>query len=218
MSKEDRGFVRDGGILLGIITGAVGYVHYRAYVRKDFLVSEGHYRLNSTITNMTPWKQMYYTWYRMPDQEFDAFHRFKPYFILGQLDYSKEVLIPKQKTIGGVKVDGFDVINPLYCYEGGRLSFKQAFSKEDSVSIERSALIVNRGWIPYELKDRRSRPHEENTRKLVKMTGVFRKGKDIHDYKKPNNPENNDWHNLALEDIGIFWDLPNFNECKYYYF
>jgi len=33
------------------------------------------------------------------------------------------------------------------------------------------------------------------------MHGVFRAGKDIHDYKVPNNPDNNEWHNLALEDM-----------------
>ena len=44
------------------------------------------------------------------------------------------------------------------------------------------------------------------------------KGKDLHDYKIPNNPDNNDWHNLSLEDIGLYWDLPNFDECKFYYF
>ena len=52
----------------------------------------------------------------------------------------------------------------------------------------------------------------------MKVRGVFRAGKDIHDYKVPNNPDNNEWHNLALEDIGIFWDLPNWDEAKYYYF
>jgi cytochrome oxidase assembly protein ShyY1 len=76
---------------------------------------------------------------------------------------------------------------------------------------------VNRGWIPAELKDKRSRP-EPNTRKLVKLRGVWRKGKNIHDYKVPNNPDANEWHNLALEDIGIYWDLPNFDEIKHYYF
>ena len=214
MAKEDRNMVRDGGILIGLLTGGIAYVHYRAFIRKQFLTSEGHYRLNSKITNMTPWRQMYYTWYRMPEEEFEVFHKFKPYYVLGQLDYSKEILIPRK--VNGI--EGFDVINPLYCYEGGRLSFRRAFNSEDPVSIDRAAIIVNRGWIPYELKDRRSRPHEMNTRKLVKLTGCFRKGKDIHDYKKPNNPENNEWHNLALEDIGMFWDLPNFNESKYYYF
>jgi hypothetical protein len=53
---------------------------------------------------------------------------------------------------------------------------------------------------------------------LVRISGTFLKGKNIHDYKIPNNPDNNEWHNLALEDIGIYWDLPNFDECKYYYF
>ena len=50
------------------------------------------------------------------------------------------------------------------------------------------------------------------------MKGTFRAGLDVHQYKYPNNPDNNEWHNLALEDIGIFWDLPNFDEAKFYYF
>lgn len=52
----------------------------------------------------------------------------------------------------------------------------------------------------------------------MKIKGVWRKGKNLHDYKKPNNPDTNEWYNLALEDIGIYWDLPNFDECKHYYF
>ena len=154
----------------------------------------------------------------MPDEEFNVYHRFKPYFLIGQIDYSKEVLIPSTRNQGGVELKGYDVINPIYCYEGGKLSFKDAFAKKDPVSVERAAIIINRGWIPEELKDKRSRPNEINTRKLSKVRGVWRKGKNIHDYKTPNNPENNEWHNIALEDIGIYWDLPNFDECKYYYF
>jgi len=92
------------------------------------------------------------------------------------------------------------------------------FGKKDPVKIERSAIVINRGWIAAEFKDKRTRPFEINTRKLVKFRGVWRKGKDIHEYSKPNNPDNNEWYNIALEDIGIFWDLPNFDEQKYYYF
>jgi len=114
--------------------------------------------------------------------------------------------------------EGFMVINPLYCYEGGKISMKEIFNGGDSVKIERSAIIVNRGWIPAELSDKRSRPSEINSRQLVKIQGCFRAGKDLHSYKHPNNPDNNDWHNLALEDIGIYWDLPNYDEAKYYYF
>lgn len=50
------------------------------------------------------------------------------------------------------------------------------------------------------------------------MRGVWRRGKDIHDYKVPNNPDMNDWHNESLEDMGIYWNLANRGDCKYYYF
>jgi len=72
---------------------------------------------------------MYFTWHRMPDEEFTVYHRFKPYYIIGQLDQSKEVLIPRDKVTDGITYSGFDVLNPLYCYEGGRISFKAAFAK-----------------------------------------------------------------------------------------
>ena len=114
--------------------------------------------------------------------------------------------------------DGFDVINPIYCYEGGKTSFKNLFNGEDAMKVERAAIILNRGWIPSELRDRSSRPMEINSKKLIKVKGCFRKGTDLHDYKYPNNPDNNEWHNLALEDIGIYWDIPNFDEAKFYYF
>jgi hypothetical protein len=91
---------------------------------------------------------MYFTWWRMPEEEWNIYHRFKPYFLLGQLDLSKEVLIPREKVINGNKVAGFDVINPVYCYEGGKLSFKNAFAGKDPIKIDRSAIIVHRGWIP----------------------------------------------------------------------
>jgi hypothetical protein len=200
---------------LALITGSVAYFNYREKIRKDFLRSEGHYRFSHLTENITPWKQLYWTWWRMPEEEFNVYHRFKPYYMLGQLDYTKEILIPKKNAWGQ---DGYDVINPLYCYEGGKVSMKELMNGGDSIKIERSAIIVNRGWIPAHLSDKRQRPTEVNSRQLVKIRGVFRAGKDIHDYKYPNNPDNNEWHNLALEDIGIFWDLPNWDEAKYYYF
>ena len=73
---------------------------------------------------------------------------------------SKEILIPRDKEINGTMVPGFDVINPMYCYEGGKLSFKNAFEKTDTVNIVRAAIIINRGWIPAQFRDKRSRPNE----------------------------------------------------------
>jgi len=161
---------------------------------------------------------MYFTWHRMPKEEFDVYHKFKPYFVIGQVDYSKEILIPREKYVNGKKQKGYDVINPLYCYEGGKLSMRKALQKEDPITIERSALILNRGWVPYAFKDKRSRPMEQNSQELVRVIGTFRKSKNLHEYTIPNDPDANEWHNLCCEDIGIYWDLPNFDESKYYYF
>ena len=88
----------------------------------------------------------------------------------------------------------------------------------DPISIDRAAIIVNRGWIPAAYRSKASRPQEVNSRELVKLAGCFMPGKNVHDYSVPNNPDANDWNNLCLEDIGIYWDLPNFDESKYYYF
>ena len=65
------------------------------------------------------------------------------------MDYSKEVLIPKTKTINGQSVQGFDVINPFYCYEGGKISMQAGLQMSgDPVKIDRAAIVVKRGWIP----------------------------------------------------------------------
>ena len=53
---------------------------------------------------------------------------------------------------------------------------------------------------------------------MVKISGIFKPGKEIHDYVIPNDPENNEWYNMALEDIALYFDLMNYKECNYYYF
>jgi len=142
--------VSDGAFVVMGFAGVISYWNYRNFITKDFLRSEGHYRLQDHITNVTPWQHMYFSWYRMPDEEFNVYHRFKPYFVLGQVDYSKEVLIPKTRIhpVTKEKMYGYDIINPLYCYEGGKISWKNVFESKDKVKIERAAIIINRGWIP----------------------------------------------------------------------
>jgi len=89
---------------------------------------------------------------------------------------------------------------------------------KEPIILDRAAIIVNRGWIPYELKDKRSRPWERNSRELTKIQGTWRKSKPLHEYTVPNNPNNDEWHNLCVEDIAAFWELPNSHEFKYFYF
>lgn len=67
LTAEERSYVKEGAVALGMITGGVAYFNYRQHMKKDFLRSEAHYRFASRIRNCTPWKQMYFTWWRMPD-------------------------------------------------------------------------------------------------------------------------------------------------------
>jgi hypothetical protein len=134
LNNEERSLIKDGALMTTILAGGIAYLNYREWIKKDFLRSEGHYRFHSRSQNMTPWKQLYFTWWRMPDEEFNVYHRFKPYFMIGQLDLSKEILIPATFTDPSGQVhNGYNVISPLYCYEGGRLSFQKAFAQEDPV-------------------------------------------------------------------------------------
>lgn len=83
MPREGRSHLKDGAIAAGVVTGAIAYINYRVYIKKTFLRSEGHYRLGSEVKNCTPWKQMYFTWWRMPLEEWSFVHRFKPNFLIG---------------------------------------------------------------------------------------------------------------------------------------
>ena len=103
MTLEDKKHLRDGAFMVGLATGTFAYFHYREFIKKEFRRSEGHYRFTQKLTNMTPWKQLYFTWHRMPDEEFNVYYRFAPFFLIGQLDLSKEVLIPRNKYIDGKK-------------------------------------------------------------------------------------------------------------------
>ena len=213
LSKSDRSMAFAGSFYTAATFGFVAYWQYRADLKKEFLTSHAMHRMSESIVNVTPWQTLQLTWYRMPKEEYEVYQRFKPYYIIGQIDYSKEVLIPKKKD----GQDGFMVLNPLYCKDGGLMNMTGAY-EEFSTDVDRAGIILNRGWIPYSMKNRANRPEQTHTRKLIKVQGTFRRSADVHDYKIPNNPADNDWHNLATEDIATFWELPNFNELRYFYF
>ena len=78
----------------------------------------------------------------MPELEYKAYHQFKPYYVIGQMDHSKEILIPKKKE----GIEGFLVFNPLYCYDGGKLKIMELTDTKEApkgIEIERAAVIVN---------------------------------------------------------------------------
>lgn len=216
---NQKSLVNTGALMVGLLTGGIAYFNYRVKLTKDFLIGHGHNRMDRSATNKTPYKSMWLTWYRMPDEEYDVYHKFMPYYVIGQLDYDKEILIPSKRRIGGQTVRGYDVVNPLYCYDSGVIDFESAqLDKEKISDTDRAAIIVNRGWIPESMKDRSTRPWEKTSRQLIRIPGTFLQAKNIHDYKRANNPNTDEWYNLAPEDLARYWELSNFNELKQFYF
>jgi len=66
MNPAERGKVRDGALVSAGVTGIIAYWNYRERIRKEFMRSEGYYRMAAKIENMTPWKALYFSWWRMP--------------------------------------------------------------------------------------------------------------------------------------------------------
>ena len=82
----------------------------------------------------------------------------------GQFDHSSQVLVTKIKD----GEEGFDVITPFYCYsdENGKVQ----------------PVLVNRGWIPYDARDK---------------------------YSKDNEMLDGKFYTLKPEEISTFLTLPN---------
>ena len=83
LPKEEKNLISSGAFYSGLFTGVISYVGYRKYIKQEFLRGEGCYKLDQHIHNCTPWKQLYFTWWRMPDEEWHVYHRFKPYYLVG---------------------------------------------------------------------------------------------------------------------------------------
>lgn len=82
-SLAEQSHISRGLFFSAGLSGVAAYVAYRKYIQEEFHVSHGHYKMSQKMVNATPWKKMYFTWYRMPYQEYNAYHRFKPYYVLG---------------------------------------------------------------------------------------------------------------------------------------
>jgi len=158
----------------------------------------------------------------MPEKEYRVLYLDRKAYIKGYLDHNKEILVPHKKDFH----DGYRVITPLYYYLKNvpdkifKYSDKDG-TEEDMVKFERAAIVVDRGWIPAELKDRRLRPHDFNSINEVLLFGTIRlrpQDKDSHQFYKPNNPTYGVWNNFCLEDFAFYWNLPNIEDAKYCYF
>lgn len=120
-SGRERGHIKKAALFSAVASAFSAYYSYRNYRAKDFNRMHANFRLSETPMNGTPVFHMFKTWYRMPWQDYQMYHRFKPYFVQGHIDYEKEILIPRTRWVNGRPVLGCDVYNPFYCFDDGRM-------------------------------------------------------------------------------------------------
>lgn len=87
---------------------------------------------------------------------------------------------------------GVDVITPFYTH-------LDAQGKEN-------AIIVNRGWVPWDLKDQRMHLASDQ---MGTISGVLYRGDNETKYSKRNTPAMNQYFNVRPYDKSLIMQLPN---------
>jgi cytochrome oxidase assembly protein ShyY1 len=111
----------------------------------------------------------------------------KPVTLKGFLDHDKEVKVVKYQS--GEK--GVEVITPFYTH----------LDKDEKPC----AILVNRGWMPWDLMDYKS----DRNNSVTKVQGILYRGDNKTKYSKPNQPAMTAFTTVYPEEISALSQLPN---------
>ena len=107
-----------------------------------------------------------------------------------------------KKNYQRVVSDGFyNFKDQIYLYslnQKGKPGFDVITSFE---TVSNEIVLVNRGWIPKELK---GLPEINSTQSITKVTGLLRKIYKANIFKPDNDIDNNVWYSVNLSDIEKF--------------
>ena len=125
--------------------------------------------------------------------KFESEWSMKPVSVKGIFDHSREVQVDKMRN--GEK--GVDIVTPFYTHLGA--------------NGQEQAILVNRGWVPYDLKDQR-RHYETNN--MGTISGLLYRGDAKTKYFKPNNPSQSEYKSVQPYDISLITQVPNQQEAS----
>ena len=115
----------------------------------------------------------------------------KPVELKGVLDVERQVQVERWK--GGEK--GVDLVAPFYTH----------LDKEGRPC----AILVNRGWMPWDLKDFR----HDRLVNMMKVSGVLYRGDAKTKYSKANVPLRREFWATYPEELALMAALPNESEA-----
>lgn len=153
-------------------------------------------RRSKTMTaepvDITPKNGGHMPWCAQDAHKFEKEWSMKPVKLTGFLDFNRDVHVLKYKD--GEK--GVDVITPFYTH----------LDKNEKTC----GILVNRGWIPWDLK------HHKYDRAVETSTvqGVLYRGDAKTKYSKRNAPVHDDYKAAYPEELAILTQLGNRDEAS----
>lgn len=106
----------------------------------------------------------------------------KPVAVRGVFDHTREIQVEKERN--GEK--GVAIVTPFYTH-------LDANGKEQ-------AILVNRGWVPYDLKNQRM---HVGTHSMGTIRGVLYQGDAKTKYSKKNNPTIRQYLNVQPSELSL---------------
>lgn len=120
-------------------------------------------------------------------------YQFKKVKVQGLFDHTKEVQINKSKN--GEK--GVQIVAPFYTH----LNEKG----------EPCGILVNRGWVPLDLKDQKMHSKGYGSGEVV---GLLYRGENKTKYSKPNTPISHEFSRVEPYDISLYVQMKNWEESS----
>ncbi|CAG9332225.1 unnamed protein product [Blepharisma stoltei] len=120
----------------------------------------------------------FHPWEKDPE-----YWNFRPIQIKGKFDHSKEMLLLRKYE----NRNGYKVVTPM--------------TTENNKEI-----LVNRGWIPVDLKPLSKRKEPEGT---VEVAGVLRLSEMPSNYMPKNSPEIGEWYYIDIDEMSKYAGLKN---------
>lgn len=143
--------------------------------------------LTKAAQDITPKNGGAFPWAGADASKFEQEWSMKPVTLKGYLDHDKELKVLKYHH--GEK--GVEVVTPFYTH----------LDKQDRPC----AVLVNRGWMPWDLKDFRY----DRANNVTQISGVLYRGDAKTKYSKPNQPALNTYKSVYPEELAVISQLPN---------
>jgi cytochrome oxidase assembly protein ShyY1 len=137
--------------------------------------------------DITPKNGASFLWAGEDAAAFEQKMSMKPVAVRGIYDHGKEIRVEKMRN--GEK--GYDMVTPFYTHL--------------DASGKAAGILVNRGWVPYDLRD--TRQHQQSVAGTI--YGVLYQGDAQFKWSKPNSPTIEAYHTVKPQDFALIDQLPN---------